>query len=543
MSMEETMDRNNDGITVPNGITRKNFLRGLALASAGLALGRFGLAADAHAAGTPTPGGIFNFNLTADPPNFDPLSNSSGTVLSVIAPCYSGLVRFDPLQPNDIVSDCAKSWTVSDDGKIYTFSLFDNITFHDGGALTSQDVVFSLERVRNPPQGVISNRKGLLGVVESVVAPDPKTVVIKLKRPSPAFINTLASGWMVILSQKFIDGGGNPSKTVMGSGPFKFVDYVQGVSIELERNPKYFIKGRPYLDGIKAFVIPDQGSTWNYLQSGQLQMWQSIQGSEAGQFKSGGDITILESPSTSMLGVTFNTQTAPFNDPQLRKAAILAIDRNAALSILQRGQGVFAGAVVPGPWGLDKSGLESIPGYGADTAANLAEAKKIIADLGKKNLSVRLLVRRISLFEPVGVFLKDQWGKIGIDVTLDVQENATFFERQNAHQFDALVLGASVNTADPDDVGPWYGCNSSQNYAGTCTVSLDALFAQMSSELDPVKRKALANQWEKAILEENRTFVLYWRKRFMGLRNEVHDMVLHPNIDNNLKMQDVWISA
>ena len=113
-----------EGVSAPGGLTRKAFLRSMALAAAGLAVGRLGFVSDAQAQGAPKKGGVFNFNLTADPPNFDPLSNTSGTVLSIIAPCYSGLVRFDPLDPNAIASDAAKTWKVSEDGKTYTFSLF-----------------------------------------------------------------------------------------------------------------------------------------------------------------------------------------------------------------------------------------------------------------------------------------------------------------------------------------------------------------------------------------------------------------------------------
>lgn len=532
-----------EGISTPAGVTRKALLRGMALAAAGLAVDRLGFVSDVHAQAKPQKGGVFTFNLPADPPNFDPLSNTSGNVLWCIAPCYSGLVRFDPLNPDAVVSDAAKNWTVSEDGRTYNFTLFDNIKFHDRKPLTSADVVFSLERVRNPPKGVVSNRQSVFDVVEAIEAPDARTVVIKLKRPASAFLNTLASGWMVILSKAFVEGGGNPSKTIMGSGPFKFTEYVQGVSVELERNPDYFIAGRPYLDGIKGYIIPDQGTTWNYLQSGQLHMWQSIQGSEAGQYKPNRDIDILEAPSTSMLGVAFNTTVAPFTNPLLRKAAALAIDRNAALAILQRGQGVFAGPVMPGPWALGKAELETIPGYGLDMEANLAEAKKIVADKGFKDLNIRLLVRRIALFEPVGVFLKDQWSKIGMNVTLNIEENATFFEKQNKRQFDALVFGASVNTADPDDLGPWFRCDSVQNYAGACEKGVDDLFARMSAELDPEKRRALTHEWEKAIAEQNSLFVMYWRKRFMGLNRSVHNMVLHPNLDNNMKMQDIWLAS
>lgn len=534
-----------DDLPTPRGLTRKQFLRGLGLLSLGATFaGPIGGFRPALAQETPLQGGILVINLTAAPPNFDPLSNTSGTVLTCIAPCYSGLVRFDPLDPNAIIPDAAKEWSVSEDGMTYTFTLFDNILFHDGEPLTSADVVFSLDRVRMPPESVASSRQAALDVVDSIEAPDPLTVVIRLKRPAPAFLNTLASGWMVILAKHFIESGGDPAATAMGSGPFRFKEYIEGVSVELERNPDYFVEGRPYLDGIKAFIIPDQGATWNYLQSGQLHIWQSIQGSEAGQYQSDDNIEIVETPSTSMIGVTYNTTVAPFDNPVLRQAASLAIDRAAAVEILQRGQGVFGGPVVPGPFSLDAATLEAIPGYGTDAAANLEEAKRLMAEAGfADGLQIRLLVRRIALFEPVGVFLKDQWSKIGIDVVLDVQENAAFFESQANRDFQALVAGGSANTADPDDVGAWYLCNSSQNLSGLCNEEADALFAQMSSETDPARRKELADQWQVAVASDHGTFVMYWRERFMGLRRELHGMMIHPNIDNNMKMQDVWLSA
>lgn len=527
------------------GLTRRQYLRGMGLLAMGAAVaGPFGGIRAANAQETPVRGGIFNFNLTAAPPNFDPLSNSSGTILSCIAPCYSGLVRFDPMDPNAIIGDAAKEWAVSEDGKTFTFTLHDNIRFHDGVPLTSADAAFSLDRIGNPPEGVVSNRKAALGVIESIVTPDPLTLVIALSRPSPAFLNTLASGWMVILAKHFIEAGGDPATTVMGSGPFKFKEYVEGVSVELERNPDYFVADRPYLDGIKGFIVPDQGAVWNYLQSGELQQWQSIQGAEAGQYTSNDDIEIVETPSTSMIGVTFNTTIAPFDNPVLREAACLAIDRAAGMEILQRGQGVFGGPIVPGPWTLEPAALEAISGYGLDTAANLERAKALMAEAGiADGLEVKMLVRRIALFEPVGVFLKDQWAKIGINVILDVQENAAFFENQSKRAFQALVAGGSANTSDPDDVGSWYRCESSQNFAALCNSGADAIFDEMSSEPDPAKRKALANQWEAMTAEGRGTFIMYWRKRFMGLRRNVKGLIIHPNIDNNMKHQDVWLAS
>ena len=193
-------------------------------------------------------------------------------------------------------------------------------------------------------------------MIDSIATPDPLTLVITLTRPSPAFLNTLASGWMVILAKHFIEAGGDPAKTVMGSGPFKFKEYIEGVSVELERNPAYFVADRPYLDGIKGFIIPDQGAVWNYLQSGELQQWQSIQGAEAGQYTSNDDIEIVETPSTSMIGVTFNTTSPPSTTRSCARRPALPSTAQAGMEILQRGQGVFGGPVVPGPWTLDAGG-------------------------------------------------------------------------------------------------------------------------------------------------------------------------------------------
>lgn len=525
------------------GMTRKDFLRGIAALGMGLPLTGLGLTGVFAQEETPKAGGILAFNLTASPSNFDPMSNGSSTTLGIISPCYNSLVRFDPMDANSVVGDLATSWDVSEDGKTYTFHLPDNVLFHDGVPMTSADVKTTFDWIRNPPEGIVSNRKGMLEVVHTIEAPDATTVVFTLKRPLGSFLNNLSSGWMLVQPKHVLEATGAMKDVIVGTGPFKLKEVVSGVSIELEKNPDYWVEGLPYLDGIKAFVIPDQGATWNYLQNGQLGIFMSIQGQEAGQFATGGDVTVLESPSTSVIGVTFNTEMAPFNDPQLRKAACLAIDRATALEVAQRGQGAFGGAVMPGPWSLSEADLEAVPGYGTDVAANLAEAKTIMEELGLGGgLDVKLLVRRIALFEPVGVLLKDAWAKIGINVTLDLQENASFFEAQDARSYQAVVSGGSFNSNDPGDLRDYVTCDSANNYAEFCDADNDAAFKAFDQALDPVERKALANAWEANFLNDHSVFYLYWRKRFMGVHNSVHGMVLHPNTDNNMRWDQLWIS-
>lgn len=528
------------------GLTRQEFLRSVGAVGLGLTVPGAGMwTAAALAADEPRSGGVFNLNLTGDPPNFDPISNTTGTVLTTIAPCYNGLVVFDPDNPVKIVGDLAESWEFAPDGKALTFKLVRTAKFHDGKPMTAADVKASFDIVRNPPSGLPSPRKGALGAVTSIETPDDFTVRFVLKQPSPSLLANLAGGWMVVMPKHILDAKGNMKDQVVGTGPFMMKTYTRGVSVELVKNPNYHVKGRPYLDGIKAFVVPDSGTTMNYLKSGQLHMFQSIQGQDAGILKSTANLTALEAPSTSYISVNFNTRVAPFNNLELRKAATLAIDREAALKVTGNGQGGLAGVALPGEWALPAAELEKIPGYGRDVAANQAEARRILAREGFPNgFPVKLLVRRIALFEPVGIFVKDQWAKVGINATLDIQENAAYFATTAKGDFQADASGASYPVNDPDAMfADQSGCGDAAKPTLVCDVEVEALFNKQSQTLDPAERRRIVNQLELLLLKKYNIAYMFWRNRFMGLSAKVKDMKLHPNIDNNMRMQSVWLSA
>lgn len=530
-------------------VSRKALIRGMGAAGALALFGRFGiLPHEAFAqdqGGTPQPGGIMTLNLTADPPNFDSLSGSSSTIMNVIAPCYNGLVRYDPQDPNRIIPDLATSWEVSPDGKTYTFALVTNARFHDGKPMTSADAKYTFDVIRNPPDGTVSSRKNQLAVVDTIEAPDDHTIRFVLKQPSPSFLANLASCWMLVLPKHILEVKGNMKENIIGTGPFMLKEYKRGVSVELIKNTNYHVPDRPYLDGIKAFVIPDTGTTWNYLRSGQLLWFVSIQGQDAGALKAGGKVVVQESPSTSFIGAVFNTKAAPFDNILVRKAASLAIDRQAALQVTYNGQGQMGGVSVPGPWELPKDQLQAIPGYGVDTGANLAEAKKLLAEAGHPDgLAVKMLVRKNPLFEPVGVFLKDQWAKIGIRATIDIQENAAFFSSLSKHEFQVCANGGSYAISDPDSVfGDYFTCAGSQNHTNMCQPAIDTLFDEQSRTMDPAARLKLVNELEEKVLEEYGIYVMYWRNRFMGMSNRVRGLKIHPNIDQNMRLEDVWLSA
>ncbi len=524
--------------------SRRQMLQGSSALGLGLSAASIGSfwALGARAAGDdPVYGGILNSRLSGNPSNFDPLANGSGNVLAIIGPAYNGIMQYDPLDPSKLIGDLAASWELSSDGLVYTFNLVQNAKFHDGVPMTSADVKYTFDVMRDPPDGYVSRRKSLLQVIDRIEAPDDYTVRFVLKRPGPGFLETLSGGWMLVLPKHILEKG--PMKDVIiGTGPFMFKEQKAGVSYELVKNPDYFVEGRPFMDGITAFIIPDRGTSMSLLLSGQVGLYGSMTAGEAADLQASDTASELHTNSTSFSGVTFNTERAPFDNILVRKALALAINRDDGLALIG-GAGVLGGAVMPSRWSLSDAEMAKIPGYGPDGSANLEEAKRLLAEAGfPDGFAVTLVVRRVNRFVAEGVFVKDQWGKIGIDVTLDNQESATYFATTGERNFDVVIAGGSMASSDPDNVGPYYACGGSKNLSQYCDPETDDLIQRVSAELDPEKRLRLAHQLDRRAVEQYAIYNMYWRNRFMGVHNSFHGMTLHSNNDNNLKMQDVWLS-
>ena len=524
------------------GLSRRQLLQTSLVLGLGLtvaSLGGFGIH-EAFAAGEEY-GGTLNLRTSGNPSNFDPLANGSGNVLAIIGPAYNGIMQYDPADASKLIGDLAESWELSSDGLTYTFNLVQNAKFHDGVPMTSADVKYTFDVMRDPPDGQVSRRKSLLQVIDRIEAPDDYTVRFVLKRPGPGFLETLSGGWMLVLPKHILEKG-PMTDVIIGTGPFMFKEQKAGVSYELVKNPDYFVEGRPFLDGVTAFVIPDRGTTMSALQNGQLGLYGSMTAGEAADMSDSDAVTSLTTNSTSFSGVTFNIERAPFDNVLVRKALALAIDRDDALALI-KGAGVLGGAVMPSRWALSDAEKAGIPGYGPDGSANLEEAKRLLAEAGfPDGFAVTLTVRRINRFVAEGIFLKDQWSKIGIDVTLDNQESAMYFATTGERNFDVVVSGGSMASADPDNVGPYYACGGSKNLSQYCDPETDDLIERVSGELDTEERLRLAHQLDRRVTEQYAIYPLYWRNRFMGVNNTFHCMVLHSNNDNNMKMQNVWIS-
>lgn len=532
------------------GVTRRQLLFAPALLGFGMAMGLPGsaladTAASVRGSGTPVRGGILTRRIAGDPPSFDTLANTTGWVLFVAAPCYNGLVRYDEFDADKVVPDLAESYEVSADGMAYTFHLRKGVKFHDGKPFSSADVKYTFDVMREPPKGIVSVRANLLDAVASIEAPDPYTVRFRLKRKSPSLIANLACGWMVVLPKHVLEKG--PMKDVIiGTGPYKFKDYKRGVSIDLVRNPDYHVPGRPYLDGVKFFFVPDDNTAYGYFRTGQLDEWVPTPAVALARQKELSSKAYLQSMfSTSAVALHFNTQEKPFDDIRVRQAMCLAIDRQQALDTVFSGQGLVGGFSMPGKWALPKADLAKIPGYGPFKESNLAQAKALLAAAGFPNgFKETMLVRRLVLFEAHAIFLKDQMSKIGIDLTLDFQETAAYNDtlRKRKWKLDAGGLSFVIN--DPDATySDSVTCDGNTNFSKACDAKTDDLVLRQSQEMDSKKRVALVHEIESRALAQYGTYMMYYKNRFRMYQNNVHGWGLHPNEDNVMRLENCWKSA
>ena len=510
------------------------------------------IATPAPAADTPRRGGVLLAVIGADPPSLDPHQESTFANIELVAPLYSTLLQLDPYSYPKIIGDLATEWKVSPDGLTYTFKIHPGVQFHDGSALTAPDVKASYDKIIFPPQGVRSVRKNAYTAVAAVEAPDATTVVFKLKFPSASLLANLASPWNVIFPKKYLDQDPNYFKThVIGSGPFKFKGYTRGSTFEGERNPSYFVKDRPYLDGYKFYISPETSVRAAAIRSGRAYIeFRNLPDAEVDAIRKqlGDKISVQETPMTGQWGIAINNTKKPFDDVRVRKALTLAIDRYTMGKVLAPLTGLkFVGGLMrPGSeWGMAPAELEKLPGFGRDSEKNQAEARKLLAEAGYPNgFKVVLKNRNVKLpYQDFAVFLIGEWKKVGIEVENRPLETAAWFsDGQDTGNFELIVAPTVEFSDDPDQFLGRYATGSTQNWGRFSDPQVDDLFSRQARSLDPAERKKLITQMEQRVLENAYFMPGLWWSRNLVHWTKVKNYLAPPNHYTNQKLQDVWLS-
>lgn len=508
----------------------------------------------ANAQPTPRHGGTLVFAVGSEPASLDGHREDSFATIHPFAPFYSLLVKVNQDRPAEIVGDLAETWTIARDGLTYTFKLRDGVRFHDGTPLTARDVKATYDRIIAPPAGVVSLRQASYAVVDKVETPDGRTVVFRLKRPAPAFVSMLAFPFNFVYKAEIL--AKDPrwhEKNVMGSGPFKLVEYVHGSHVVGKKNDEYFLKGQPYLDGFRAVFIKDTGARVAAIRGGRAHIeFRGFPPSVRDDLVRalGDKIIVQESPWLCTQYVAANHERKPFDDPRVRRALTLALDRWEASRTLSRIALVKAvgGLMMPGsPYAMPEPELVKVAGYGKDIEASRKEARRLLREAGvPEGFAFTFKNRNLPMpFETVGVFLIDQWRKIGLDVKQLVLETPVYFADLRAGNYETSIDFQCGSIDEPDLELSKFISNdrSPMNYARYKDPALDELFETQSRTPDVEARRKLIAQFERRVLDEQAHYIpTLWWHRIVPHSAAVRGWKITPSHFLNQDLRDVWLS-
>ncbi len=504
------------------------------------------------AAETPRRGGVLLAVIGADAPGLDPHQESTFATLQPVAPLYSTLLQIDPYSYPNIIGDVASEWTISPDGLTYTFKIRPGIRFHDGSPLTAADVKATYDKIIFPPAGVRSIRQSFYSAVANVEARDPSTVVFKLKSPSASLLSGLASPWNVIFPKKYLDKDPNYFKNnVVGSGPFKFKNYTRGSTFEGERNPDYFVKDRPYLDGYKFFVSTETSVRAAAIRSGRAYIeFRDLPNSEVDAIKKhlGDKVVVQTTPFVIQFGIAINNTVKPFTDVRVRKALTLGIDRYTGGKVLYNLTGLKDPGAHTRPgteWAIPPAELEKFPGFWRDADKSRAEAKRLLAEAGYPNgFKVVLKNRNIKLpYQDWAVYVIQEWRKIGIEAEHRPLETATWYaDGRDQGNFELMIYPAGAYIDDPDQLLYQYITGSPQNWGRFSNPAIDDLYSRQARTIDPAERRKLVIEIQKLILDNAYHMPGLWWSRNVVHWAKVKNWVAPPSHFTNQKLQDVWLS-
>ena len=446
-----------------------------------------------------TPPGTLYVALEAEPPELDPNLSSAYVDRQVMASLYDKLVDID--QDGEIVPMLARSYEVSDDDLVYTFHLREGIKFHDGTEFNAEAVKYNLDRYQEED----SVRSTEVEPIESVETVDEYTVRVTLSEPFAPFLAVLTDRAGIIASPKAIEeNNGRISKDPVGTGPFEFVERVRGDHITVKKNPDYWREGLPKLDKIIYRGIEDENVQYQNLQSGELDLIDSIPLVEVKGLQESGDYRVSIEPGLGYNGIWLNVTRPPFDNEQLRQAMYRLVDREAVAKAALRNVG---GTPANSPFSKQSWAYGESDEY---PPRSVEDAKALLKEAGEPNgFSFTFKVDPSPLSQQIGQIIQSNLKPAGIKVKLEQVEFGTLLEQNTSGDFEAMLLGWS-GRIDPDlNIYNFTVTDGDFNASGYSNPEVDRLLGEARTASDRVQRKQLYDQVMEILHEEVPYVYLY----------------------------------
>jgi peptide/nickel transport system substrate-binding protein len=518
----------NEPHATPAWWNRRGFLRGSAAALAGA----YGLRAYRGLAAVPDQfdgtnfqlkapepnpkyGGVLRVGLTNRPPHFDVHQSGTYNNLGAMACMFDNLVRRDPRDSGKtIIPDLAHSWEISKDSKTYTFFLRKGVQFSDGAELTADDVKATFDRIARPPEGISIPRSILFKSVGEINARDKYTVEFKLSEArSPTFIMAaIASGWNIVLRKKTLEDNNYNLRKVMlapGTGPFRHVRRVENEVWVMEKKPDYWNKGLPYVDGLEFYnLIPFSPELGAAILANRVDYARVLDPVTMRKAKATAGMSGTAYNQSVIQGTWVNGRKKPFDDPRVRRALHLAMDRPVLIDVVKDVAPMRVGGFIYpfSEHATPPAELAERVGYQTDPTAAVKEARELMAAAGyaKGIKGLDFLVRDVSSFRLWSQAMQAMFQEsLNVECTLRTVVESVWFDDIATGHFD-FAIGAVVSTLlDPSDYfNAWYRTGGPQNYSFWSNARFDVLADEIDREIDPAKRQVLIKQAE-AIFEQD----------------------------------------
>jgi peptide/nickel transport system substrate-binding protein len=443
------------------------------------------------------------------PVGLDPHVATAFSTALIDSNIYEGLTAID--KDLRIVPSLAESWTVSPDGLTYSFHLRAGASFHNGRAMTAQDVIANIERVRDPKTGSpIGSRFTGIKTMEAVGANELR---LTLDAPSAPFLSQLAT-LSIVAPEAAAELGRKP----VGTGPFRFAAWVPDTYISLERNPAYWDKGLPHLDGLKFNIVPESATREAGVAGGTYRLLPVVDAAAAAALAGKPGVKLLQTQDLAYSVVGLNVSKPPFDKPAVREAFNLAIDRNQIVQAVYFGRAVPGGPLSPAlaQWALPVS---DFPCYKPDAAA--AQQKLQQAGVaGKLKLTLNVL-GSLQIVVDLAQVVQAQLNKAGFDVALNVQEQGRFIADWRASNFDGFV-SLNGGAPDPDDYfGRTYQTGGATNVFKYSNPDLDKLLIAARATTDAAARKRMYDEAQRILACTGPTINLAYGTLFAAVRDDV----------------------
>jgi peptide/nickel transport system substrate-binding protein len=502
-------------------------------------------------------GGTLRLYHNDNPPSTSLLEESTIASVTPFAAVFNNLVVFDPSKVHEsietIIPDLAESWSWDKTNTRLTFKLRQGVKWHDGKPFTARDVQCTWRMIigKSDVQDFHRNpRRIWYTKLQDVSINGDYEATFELSEPQPSLPVLLASAFSAVYPCHV------PQQVMrtrpIGTGPFKLVEFKRGESIRLVRNPDYWKKDRPYLDEITFRMIDSRATRMLAFATGEFDITfpSDVSVPLMKDMKALAPNAICETITTgTLVNLMVNRVNPPFDNPEIRKAMSLAVDRKAFNSILMEGTASMGGAMLPKPegeWGMPAEMVSSLTGYGPDGEKNLAEAQGIMQKLGysdDKPLQIKIQTRNLPTYRDPAVILTDQLKKIYITGELDILDTPRWYAKLAKKDYTIGLNVTGVSVDDPDgNIVENYSCKSERNYTQYCNAEVDKRLAAQSSELDKEKRKKIVWDIERILVDDAARPVILHGSAGNCWQPHVRNFKPHDNSQyNNLRFEEVWL--